>query len=114
MFGLNGVILEVISGKGGIVTTSRMKFAYRDIGEFLYMRNYTSNTESYVKYWKAFCESTHMETYVEGEPMEFNSVFDAVKYSQPTLTETDFETMVLAQMGLQRITKAEYEALITD
>ena len=45
--------------------------------------------------------------------IEANSIFETVNLAMGTMTEVEFEAMMLAEYGLQRITKEEYESLIT-
>lgn len=45
--------------------------------------------------------------------MKFSSFYEIINTQEP-ITEADFEAMMLEAYGLQRITKEEYESLITE
>lgn len=61
----------------------------------------------------AFSESKYCSVTAGGTTYVGNSMYDIVSQLQP-MTEVEFESFIQTNMGLQRITKEEYEALITE
>ena len=67
---------------------------------------YIKNKEDFTPIWAI------SEKAFEIEGMEFSSLYELINMEQP-MTEAEFEAFVLENIGNQRITKEEYESLIT-
>lgn len=117
LFVMFGTLYEVGSASSisGYVGSIELKLCYRDVGILQYI-----STQKLVDYvnpidsWIVIAEGGKTKMDIGDIVGEFESIYEALCALAMPMTETEFEAMMLAQYGLQRITKEEYEALITE
>lgn len=91
-----------------------LKLCYRDLGALQFVANNKLDYDSPVTEWRVIAEGGKTKIDIGETVGEFESLYEAFCALAMPMTETEFEAMMLAQYGLQRITKEEYEALITE
>lgn len=91
-----------------------LKLCYRDLGALQFVANKKLDYDSPVAEWRVIAEGGKTKIDMGEIVGEFESIYEALCALAMPMTETEFEAMMLAQYGLQRITKEEYEALITE
>lgn len=103
------VVFESIANRAWGNVKENHRISTRDIGMLQCAANYALENESPLKIWKAFQEGDNNEG---PDGTIYNSFYEMVNSETP-MTEVEFESMMQTNMGLQRITKEEYESLIT-
>ena len=89
-----------------------IRLCYRDIGMLQYASNTNVEDIKVTSDWIACAEGgPTIFDFFEG--YEFESIFQAVNILEGEMTEAEFEAFILENFFLQRITKEEYESLIT-
>ena len=107
---LYGKVYDTIRDLGlGIVTQNDHILTYRNIGMLQARQQSKLEVDRSLIAFREACPVTidTGEVYIEA-----NSVFELMNLTMGTMTEVEFEAMALAEFGLQRITKEEYESLI--
>lgn len=87
---------------------------YRDIGTLQAIANNEINVLPPTSSWVAIAEGGKTKIDMGEMSGEYNSIYEAGCALISPMTEAEFEAMVLSEAGLQRITKEEYESLITE
>lgn len=105
--------LHVLTTTSSEVLRSELRICYRDIGAL--QEAYISNLdgETNVSRWRAIAEGGSTKIDFGGILGEYNSIYEAICALASPMTEAEFEAMMLSEYKLQRITKEEYESLIT-
>lgn len=113
LFLFYGTMYECVYTGLGINNTEEIRLCYRDIGALQYVAGNDIEDTTLTSDWVACAEGgpTILDFF---EGYEFESIFQAFNILEGEMTEEDFEAMMLDSFKLQRITKDEYEALITE
>lgn len=110
-----GTICEVVIHDSYIKGKRKMKYVYRDIGSMQYVYNNKIDEDYLIQnIWRAVSEAAPNTTYVDGMEIEYQSIYDILCIVNGEIPEEEFVAMMLSQFKIQRITKEEYEALITE
>lgn len=99
--------LNTVNKKGILLT-------YRDIGTLQAIANNEINVLPPTSKWLAIAEGGKTKIDMGEMSGEYNSIYEASCALISPMTEEEFEAMMLSEAGLQRITKEEYESLITE
>lgn len=106
-------VYEVVKGDLNLIYKSGILTAYRDIGSLQTIAVDGLNATPSTSLWIAIAEGGNTKIDFGEMQGEYNSLYEVICALAMPMTETEFEAMMLAEYGLQRITKEEYEALIT-
>ena len=91
-----------------------LKLCYRDLGALQFVANMKLDYDSPIAEWRVIAEGGKTKIDIGETVGEFESLYEALCALAMPMTETEFEAMMLSEYGLQRISKEEYEALITE
>lgn len=93
---------------------SGIRTCFRDIGMLQYVANNNIEDAGVISDWVACAEGGPTKINLGEIQGEYESIFHMVNSMVGEMTEEDFAAMMLSQYIIQRITKEEYEALLTE
>lgn len=115
-FLLMGTMYEYIyhDSFGGGNYKAEIRLCFRDIGVLQYVANNNIEDTEVISNWVACAEGGPTKINIGEVQGEYESIFHMINSMVEEMTEEDFVAMMLSQYKMQRITKEEYEALITE
>ena len=114
LFLMMGTMYEHIYHSYGGNYKSEIKLCFRDIGMLQYVANNNIEDTEVISDWVACAEGGPTKINRGEVQGEYESIFHMFNSVAGEMTEEDFAATMLSQYRMQRITKEEYEALLTE